>query len=96
MKGGTISGNSGPVGAGVYAFSGGLIQVENGVIYGKDAPADLANKGGGGMAIHLEFGKGYRGTFARDSAGNDIFTKTADFKRDEVNTVRVKKGELVP
>ena len=99
MKGGTISGNSGPVGAGVYAFSGGLIQVENGVIYGKDAPADLANKGGGGVAIHREFTStcfGSRGTFTRDSAGNDIFTKTADFKRDEVNPVRVKKGEPVP
>jgi hypothetical protein len=99
MKGGSISGNSGGNGAGVFVFAGGLIQVESGVIYGKDAPADLANKGGGGVAIHREYSTtclGYRGTFTRDSAGNDIFTKTADFERDEVNTVRVKKGELVP
>ena len=98
MKGGIISGNSCTYGAGVYSWSGGgLVQMENGVIYGNDAPAYLANKGGTGAALRLYTGGlGYRGTFTRDSAGNEVFTSTAKFNDAEDNTIKVKNGELVP
>ena len=98
MKGGIISGNSGPIGAGVYSWSGGVVQMENGVIYGDDAPADLANikigedgDPGQAAALRLLYGEGYRGRFT-----NGIFNKTDDFNAVEDNTLMVRNGDLVP
>jgi hypothetical protein len=98
MKGGIISGNSAQVGGGVYLWGQSLFQMENGIIYGKDAPSDIANSAPSSYAdaLRVQFGSACRGTFTRDSAGNDIFTTTDAFNERVSDTIRVKKGELVP
>ena len=89
MKGGSVSGNDGSFGGGVYAFSGSIVKIVNGIIYGMNAPGDLANTAGTGAALRALYGNAEYGTF--DSGGafilNASFADTVDYTIKAVNGV---------
>ena len=90
MKGGSISGNDGSFGGGVYVFSGGIIRIVDGIIYGVNAPGDLANTAGTGAALRALYGNAGHGTL--DSGG--VFLLNANFAETVDDTIRAVNGVL--
>jgi hypothetical protein len=96
MKGGIISDNTAGYGGGVYVQTKGRFYIENGIVYGKDAAAGLANilsdPGGAGVALREGNangqGSGEWGVF--DVVG--MWSRNGQFDAAVENTITVVNG----
>ena len=96
IKGGVISGNEGGYGGGVYTQEFGNFRMADGIIYGSDAAAGLANTL---IDENSGLGAAFRGLFARDVREWGFFDQNGTWQsngvlaQEEDGTIKVVNGE---